>query len=499
MFPEPNKIELLSILPSLNSECGAECEIILPEYCPNILKILQATASASVSSCTKNADRLTVEGKTEYNIIYLSEEDECLKSVTQQAVFSQTLNLNETLECDLTVRILPGACSARALNSRKIHVRNTLFITVNRSCTQEIQEFSDDGHYERKLCCKKAAQLLETAEKALRITDEFETDGKQPTSILRRNVTFRETEQKPLTDKMILKADMILDLLCTDEEGRLIPLHKEIPISQILDIPGLMQEHVCCGEFIPLLLNININENNSEHPTIAYDIEINVRCKTYHEVEITWTEDAFSARKAIECEKESISTERMINIRERGAIKETVEIGTCTELLWTEVFPILKSTLYKQENDRILCEGTWDCRMLIKDAEGAVNAVQREVPFLLEIPADGGSNPIQNDTTLLLTDLSWAITDASHMELRGMYEWNGPIFVRETSETVTEIREKEDLPRKEDTVTLYYAAAGESAWTIAKKNACPYPELMRNNQLEEDILKEDTMLVIVSA
>ncbi len=489
--------EILSLAPDLNGETGAECEIILPDYCPNILRILQTSVIATQTCVTRSADRLTVEGNAEYQILYLPEDGSGIRSISQQAPFSCSLEIRGNDDGEYNTILRSRNCTARALNSRKIYVRNSIQVTVQISKEKPLPLPFSAEECETKPCRRKAAQLLCSAEKPLRISDEFEIDsGKTAASILQSNVTFRETEQRPLTDKLIVKADMIFDLLCATEDNILFTQRKTLPISQILDLPGIIPDGSYRTEFEIISLNMMPKEENEGVQLISYDAEINVCSRAYTEITAEWTEDAYSVKKNVECIRETVITERCFPVEESGGIREVVEIGTCTGLMWAGVKPELRSLFYRAETDRIVCEGTWECKILMTDPDGTPCSALREIPFTLELPANGCTCPSRNDTSFLLTDLSWTLTDASHLEIRGNYCWKGLIFGRETAEIVTGIKEISDRDRNRDTVTLYYAQKGDSAWKIAKEHACPYGELVRYNRLEEDCLAENQMLVI---
>lgn len=492
-------LELLSLVPDRNGETGAECEIILPDYCPNILRILQASATPTLTSAVRTGDRLTVEGSVEYHILYLPEDGSGLKTVSQQAPFACSLDLGCDDNADFSVSITPRNCVARALNPQKIFARCTVQINVKINQNKPLPQPGISDDCETRICRRNAAKLICSAQKPLRISDEFEMDsGKVATMILQNKITFRETEQKPLTDKLIVKADMIFDILCAADDNSLFTVRKVFPISQILDFPGIVPNAVCRTNFETVSANIIAKEESSDgSQSMTYDIEINVSGWAYEEIVAGWTEDAYSIKKITECVKEPITTERFLRIEESGSVRETMEIGTCSNILWVDVLPELRGLFYRSDGGKIVCEGVWGCRILMTDPDGTPCSAVREIPFTLEIPADGCTSATRNDTTLILTDLTWSLTDASHIEIRGTYRWNGLIFTRETSEIVTAVHEKANRPRASESVILYYGMKGESAWKIAKDHACPYSEFIRTNKLENDILDEQKMLMIV--
>lgn len=495
MTNEINPIQLLCLSPDRNGEAGAECEIILPDYCPNILRILQATAHPTLNSFTRAGDRLTVEGSVEYKILYLPEEGG-IRAVSQQAPFSCAIDLKCGEDAELSILLSPKNCVARALNPQKIYTRCTVQITVRIDGTQTVPSPPLPAGCERKPCRKAAARKICSGQKPLRISDEVEAE-RAVEEILLGKVTFRETERKPLTDKLIVKADMIFDLLCAGEDRSVFTVQKSVPVSQVLDLPGIGADRYCRIGFEPISTHFSPRIEAEGSPTVGYDVEVRVTGAVYGETAAEWTEDAYSVRKTVECARKTFSVETVTAVDEGGSIRETAEIGDCAQLLRTDVTPELRGIYYRPEDDRLVCEGTWECRFLITDAEGTPGAVLREIPFVLEIPAEGCKNPVRNDTELLLTDLAVSLTEGGKAEIRGNYRWKGLIFGRQTEEAVTQIVEKGDREPGGDEMILYYGEKGDSVWQIAKDHACPYAELIRANGLEQDELTEDKTILIV--
>ncbi len=486
---------LLSILPDRVGETGVECEIILPDYCPNILRILQSSAIPRIRSCLQNGDKMTVEGSVEFRILYLPEEGGSVRAVAQQTSFAVTVDCRE--EGEWRAEITRATCTARALNSKKIHVRSTLQIkgTGDGCRTLPTPELPED--FQQKTRKSKGAVRLCGGEKPLRISDEFEMEpGKRVGEILQSKVTFRQTEEKILTDKLIVKADMIFDLLCAAEDGTVFGTKKVLPVSQILDLPGISAEGVCRTGMELISCNLTPREEGADGTqTVGYEVEIRVYAGVYKVVETCRIEDAYSVKNTAECTKERVFTESFLPIEESGAIREATEIGTCTGILWGDATPQLQNFRRREEDGKVVCDGVWDCRLLLQDADGTPGAVNKEIPFTLELP-EGCNTPVRNDTDLILTDIVFTQTDTTHVELRGNYRWKGIVFIREEGEAVTGVTVTGPRKKPEETLTLFFARRGESAWEIAKELGCDYQDTVKNNSLPGDAVQEDMMLMI---
>lgn len=497
MNTESTQTYLTTIFPDLTAEAEAEWELVLPEYCPNVLRILQATATACVRDITCAGDRLTVEGSAEFQVLYLAEDGQTMRSISQQVPFTCSVEPKHGTEGDLHACVSVQGCTARAVNPRRAYVRSALQIRVRQSRRQTVLPFSPTQDHQTDTAQERGVLLACSGEKTLRISDGWECVERSVSEILRSSVSFCETEKRTLTDKLIVKADMIFDLLCTDENGGVFPIEKTVPVSQIVDLPNLPENGIFVSRFDVTSLTLTVREQSAEMPSqIAYDAEIAVSVRGYTESDILCTRDLYSIRKTVECEQETLLLATILPVDETGELCETVEIGTCSELLRCELVADLR-TCTRDAEGSLLCDGVWECRVLMTDAEGSPCSVSREIPFRLCLADTPDAPPIRNDTVLSVTDLTCSLIGSNRMELRATYRWSGVLFGRREVKTVIGAKETGERAPCEETVTLHYAVKGETAWQIAKEHGCDYAEFLRVNGIGAEPLTEDKMLMIL--
>ena len=70
-----------------------DCDITLPEYCPDILRILKCQLIPRVSSHNLNSDRLNIDGSGLLRILYIDEKDASINSYEQICTFSRSVDI----------------------------------------------------------------------------------------------------------------------------------------------------------------------------------------------------------------------------------------------------------------------------------------------------------------------------------------------------------------------------------------------------------------------
>ncbi|MDE5619836.1 MAG: DUF3794 domain-containing protein, partial [Ruminococcus sp.] len=122
-------------------EQSVELDYILPDYYPDIFRLVRCEVVPVISGYSITDDRLSYELRCDIRILYCSEGGSALQCVTQRQNFSKTVELNRSGE-NLTVRLTPKTdhINFRAVNKRRLDLRGAVSvkISINGETAQEV-------------------------------------------------------------------------------------------------------------------------------------------------------------------------------------------------------------------------------------------------------------------------------------------------------------------------------------------------------------------------
>ena len=101
-----------------------------------------------------------------------------------------------------------------------------------------------------------------------------------------------------------------------------------------------------------------------------------------------------------------------------------------------------------------------------------------------------------NDISILNIETSFS--ENKNLSIRVKFKIKGFVFKNENSINIADVViNKDKVKEKSDAaLTLYYPTVGDKVWNIAK-NFCTSPKaIMEANNLENDEIKDETMLII---
>ena len=235
-------------LPQLSENREETTETIVPDYLPDIARIVDASGCLFLRSREITDGKAQVSGTIRMTLLYVAEDTQGMKS------FEYSLPLEEMIEgrafssgtdCCLEGRLC--SCEVRMLNPRKIFTRVnvelalTPYVPASLSVCSGVKE--QEAYKIETLCEKKEITVIRAVrEKDFTFADEVMLSGtKEPIrELLRSKCVLRTTDCKEIGNKIVLKGIARLDAVYLDEGGNLASLSGELPFSQILD--GLSEE-----------------------------------------------------------------------------------------------------------------------------------------------------------------------------------------------------------------------------------------------------------------
>jgi len=112
------------------AEHPVECDILLPDYCPDIVRVLTCRAETDVTGRSVNGATLTVDGMTIVTLCYLGEVGGVRKTTVRQP-FSKSFELSSAPAAPVVfASAQKSALSCRAVSRRRVDVRGTLQISA---------------------------------------------------------------------------------------------------------------------------------------------------------------------------------------------------------------------------------------------------------------------------------------------------------------------------------------------------------------------------------
>ena len=113
-------------------EQGVELDYILPDYYPDIVRLVRCDVIPVVSDWSVSGDRLTYELRCEIRLLYCGEDGSELRCVTQKQDYSKTVELGRSTDSpEVTLAAKSDHINFRAVNKRRLDVRGAVSVRIS--------------------------------------------------------------------------------------------------------------------------------------------------------------------------------------------------------------------------------------------------------------------------------------------------------------------------------------------------------------------------------
>lgn len=497
---ESGDIDILEPVLEEKSECRLETEVYLPDYLPDVQKLLRCEIIPRVASRDMLAGRITVEGEAEIRVFYKSAEDTVSCAVTLNE-FSHTFAVSEPdADYDVSTETVASINSARASGPRRIAVKAEIITSViaAKNSVLQIAESVSDGVEARKERIS-AISNAESAEREIRVTEELELPETLPeiTALLYTDVAAKINNASPSKGRCVIKGELSVKPVCVAADGQLVSSEFRFPISQIIDITNLDEDYICDAELQIVSVYAEPEQSaEGKNRIIDCEIVINALLHAYKTSEYEIITDVFSPYNEL---SEEYAEAKYLTCYDFYSDEKSVKGQAETEnaiLSIVDVFASPRVMRVSAENGCLKAEGIVNADIVYKSDNNGVLSKKSEIPFEFSFPYNCDFQ-LRCETRVSASSVSYNITGDNTVDIR----CDTAIKVSVCSEcklrAVSEIAsegEKEQCCLYP--VMLYFAEAGESAWEIAKKYGASFRELLSENNLDGDIIDTSKMLII---
>ena len=228
----------------LNLTQEAAAETIVPDYCPDIARIIKTEGKVFLHSRELRSGKAEVSGTVRVCVLYTPEGEGGIKALEFAVPFSAESDHRGFQNCRyLAVEADIETLETRMLNPRKVSTRCTLRMNLTgyRRITRQLcgDTVETDGiRVEKKKETQRAILLTDVSEKDFTFTDKvmLSPGGEGMAELLSSRVRPAVTETRVLGRKLIFKGNFSVSLLYRDRQGICRTAGAELPFSQIMEI-----------------------------------------------------------------------------------------------------------------------------------------------------------------------------------------------------------------------------------------------------------------------
>jgi len=476
-----------------------DCSIVLPDYFPDVMKILRYTARAVKAPVAYGENEETVSGTVNVEVSYVSEEGE-LCSCSQLQGFSHVFETaGKVAAAETDIRM--GELGCKAVSKRRIDLHGSIEVTLRVLCYEEKEYVSSISGGGAVLKTGEAETKIITGEYAKEFTIEETGElgyGKPPFGKVLRSSAFAEvTECHVIQDKIVTKGEVRVSVLWqpeigeeNDEEGPFVS-NFCFPVSRMTDAEGIEMTDICDAKFEAGFPEIRAEDGGK---TIGIKIRVGVFARSYKSANLVFVKDAFSSDYEMRTATEKlcfIDEAMPVNISEN--IFEETDIPEEAEKV-TDIWIETSEPRYNGEGK--ISAGMKIC-MFALDGDNNPLYFEKEAERNFALPTHGENAAFYN-LCCGVRSCEFSVGRGKKAEISAAVLIDGTIYTALSTECITacSIDENKKVEHREEALTLCFAEKGEEIWDIAKKYRVPMNDILLENGISEEVLLEKTMLVI---
>jgi len=485
-------------------EQSVDGDITLPEYCPDILRILKTTIEPAVHSVQASGERVVVEGTARVVVLYAA-EDGSLQSFEQSYPFSRAADIPGLEDgAALTAVVRTEFANGRAVSQRRIDVHGMLSagLRARRRREDAILTGVSGGGVQTLGDTIRVSSLeaLQATTFPLNEVIEIEQDAPPVDQVILRGAVIIPQEVKAIKNKLLVKG-ALENRVAYRSRGAAEPVQvmHTMPISQIIEAPGV-------SELTENTLRLRVNslevtpkaDSNGAARLLEIAARVGAEVKAFAPVDLPVVKDAYSTLGGISPEIRRLETRSLAeSFRESFLARENFDFGPSGiervlvlsgEVLTPEVIAI---------SDALNVTGRVKYHIVYLDGEGNVAITDKELPYSYRRALHGGEG-LTADVEIELLSAQESVSGNS-LEIRAELAASGDIYAADSRNVVGAVSHNEDdaIPVRAP-LTIYFTDEGEALWDIAKRYRTTMDAVRRENELTSDIAQSGQMLLIPS-
>lgn len=493
-------------------EIPLDIDFTLPDYCPDVQKILKCLIKPNINSRNISGGQINVEGTAQIKILYIDADAQILRCCENSVPFSGSIDIKNNPEnAILHTFIKTEYINCRAVSPRKIDLHGALSICskVYEKSISEISNSVSGKDIEQKIETIPVSNLIGTGQQQFTISETLEIPENKSAveAIIKSEITFLDEEMKIMPGKAVVKGKINLKILYISDrtQGSTENLEFEIPISQIVDVPGISEECECTVN--PEILSSKIKIANETDPEnsgklLEIDMKLALTVFAFKPEEISIVSDVYSREYDVNSDSELLETYKIIKkIKEKFSCKGAVELPDETPKEIKNIFCDSISVQPSLNEKKPGFTGKVKLGILGINSDDSPFYVERNFEFDYKSSEEITENDVKFEAEIIPNKISEAITNDRSLEIKAEFTVRSIVYQKSMHNMITSVdadESKDAFKNENSPLTVYFPQKGESLWDIARKYHSSVSTIKEENHLAEDTLNEAQMILVPS-
>lgn len=492
-----NRERIVCSVPVLDTEVTqtAEHDFILPDYCPDIFRVLRCCIIPGVSSTGINGNRLTFDLNVTIRVLYRGEASSGISCIEQSFDFSKTVDLpTDTINPGVSVTPEVEYVNCRVVNPRRLDVRGSVVCSVKVTGERAADAVTDAfgaGIQLKKTPIVYPAKRLVSA-KRITVIEELELAAGKPAfgTLLRSSAIVKKGENKMIPGKLITKGEAEINLLYLPRDnpnGVPEAMRFSIPFSQIIDIDGLEDGFETDIDITAAKCVVMPKGGESESLECELVLLVGITAVKYETGEFVC--DAYSTLYESECvplEASSAFESRQLKADVSAECNMTCSDGELAKVydMWCDKTTV--SSRFDEAKGCVVIYGSASLCLLGRLNDGTAVYAEKECAFERQI--ESLTSPADMRVTCESADCSYTLAESGSVSAKAQLDLCIRTAAGGADGLLSEIKVFADRPKQVDkrcAVKICYSESGDSLWDIAKKYSTGAQAIEEENPPEE--------------
>ena len=483
-----------------------DCDINLPDYCPDIMRILKCTVQPSIASSKLAGDRAISDGSAVIRIIYSDEKNRicCCES---DYPFSKYAELPSP--ADSTVLVCTAKCdyvNCRAVSKRRIDIHGTISLHFRVFCRAEKSVISSACGEQVQLK-RKGIDISSTAAVASKCFQLSEVkdvgngnDGIGKVICVQGSPIVTET--KIIRGKILIKGELSVRVVyCSDSsDNQCVQLLSSIPFNEIAEAAEFNDS--CIAQTYVTVSRLTAEpktDNDGEYRYMNINADLCAAVTAYESASLSIITDAYSTKTEIEAGYDTADFTRISQCFNDSCVcRQSLDLKSSEP---KSIFTCIASEPeYKCSfsQGRMNIKGKIPLCIIATDKDGVPAACEREAEFEYQRTVE---NAVKNSVCMpqiSVTGYSCLLSSDGTAEFKAELFISAIIFESTKEKYLSSLNVTDGCRQKEQkpSLTVYFCSGKESLWDIARKYNSTVEEIMEENELSADYIENKSVLMI---